>query len=222
MTKSKLIVWPLLFVFAVAIAACSGESNDVATEQDDNTSAAEVLGEIEASPDITSTTNAETTTSEAPEDPTTTTAATTTAPPPTTAATTTTTAQPTTTAQTSTTSQTSTTEAATTTTTVAATATEAPTTTAEAPATTEAATTTESTTTAAAPPVDGGAIYAQRCAGCHGGNGAGVRGPNIQTFDDRGAGIARVTNGGNGMPSFSGTLSPEEIAAVVDFVINNL
>lgn len=233
MTNSKLTVRQLLIavVLAGVIAACSNGSTDLATGQDNSDPAAEVLGETK-DPSSTaaeskstealeeSTTTAKPSLGESSEAPTTTSATATTA-----ALTASTTEQPTTTQTTSTTTTaaptttSAPTTAAPTTTTTASTA--APATTTEAPTTTAATTTTESTTTEA-PPINGGAIFASNCARCHGAGGEGGRGPNLQSYADTGAGVAKVTNGGGGMPSFSGTLSPEEITAVVNFVINNL
>jgi mono/diheme cytochrome c family protein len=76
---------------------------------------------------------------------------------------------------------------------------------------------------AAAGGVDGAAIFGQRCAGCHGGDGSGGIGPRlaggrvVANFPDPQDQIAVVTNGRGGMPAFGERLSPEEIAAVVDY-----
>jgi mono/diheme cytochrome c family protein len=76
---------------------------------------------------------------------------------------------------------------------------------------------------AAAGGVDGAAIFGQRCAGCHGGDGSGGIGPRlaggrvVADFPDQQQQIAFVTNGQDGMPAFGERLSPEEIAAVVDY-----
>ena len=75
---------------------------------------------------------------------------------------------------------------------------------------------------AAAGGVDGAAIFGQRCAGCHGGDGSGGIGPRlaggrvVADFPDPQDQIAVVTNGRGGMPAFGERLSPEEIAAVVE------
>ncbi|MCE9620814.1 MAG: cytochrome c [Actinomycetia bacterium] len=70
--------------------------------------------------------------------------------------------------------------------------------------------------------IDGGAIYGNRCAGCHGGDGSGGIGPRlagkvVTRFPDPAAQIAVVRDGRRGMPSFATRLSPEEIAAVVEY-----
>jgi mono/diheme cytochrome c family protein len=81
----------------------------------------------------------------------------------------------------------------------------------------------EAEAVAAAGGVDGGAIFGQRCAGCHGGDGSGGIGPRlaggrvVADFPDPQDQIAVVTNGRGGMPKFDERLSPEEIAAVVDY-----
>ncbi len=76
---------------------------------------------------------------------------------------------------------------------------------------------------AAAGGVDGAAIFDQRCAGCHGGDGSGGIGPRlaggrvVADFPDPQQQITFVTNGQGGMPAFGTRLSPDEIAAVVDY-----
>ena len=76
---------------------------------------------------------------------------------------------------------------------------------------------------AAAGGVDGAAVFGQRCAGCHGGDGSGGIGPRlaggrvVANFPDPQEQIAVVTNGRGGMPAFGERLTPEEIAAVVDY-----
>jgi mono/diheme cytochrome c family protein len=75
----------------------------------------------------------------------------------------------------------------------------------------------------AAAGADGAAVFGQRCAGCHGGDGSGGIGPRlaggrvVANFPDPQEQIAVVTNGRGGMPAFGERLSPEEIAAVVDY-----
>ncbi len=76
---------------------------------------------------------------------------------------------------------------------------------------------------AAAGGVDGAALFGQRCAGCHGGDGSGGIGPRlaagrvVANYPDPQDQIAVVTNGRGGMPAFAERLSPEEIAAVVAY-----
>ena len=83
---------------------------------------------------------------------------------------------------------------------------------------------------AAAPAgADGAAIYAQRCATCHGDDGGGGIGPAladgrmVERFPDAADQIAIVTRGRGQMPSFSERgLTAEEIAAVVEFTRTSL
>ena len=76
---------------------------------------------------------------------------------------------------------------------------------------------------AAAGGVDGAAVFGQRCAGCHGGDGSGGIGPRLAAgrvlanFPDPQDQIAVVTDGRGGMPAFAERLTPDEIAAVVDY-----
>ena len=78
------------------------------------------------------------------------------------------------------------------------------------------------TAVAAAAGIDGAALFGQRCASCHGGDGSGGIGPRlaggraIAQFPDPQDQIAVVTNGRGGMPGFAGRLTDEEIAAIVD------
>jgi mono/diheme cytochrome c family protein len=69
---------------------------------------------------------------------------------------------------------------------------------------------------------DGAAIFAQRCASCHGDDGGGGSGPNLQDNDNADGVADVVTNGRGGMPSFEGRLSEEEIQAVATFVAEEL
>jgi mono/diheme cytochrome c family protein len=76
---------------------------------------------------------------------------------------------------------------------------------------------------AAAGGVDGAAIFGQRCAGCHGGDGSGGIGPRLAggrvsvDFPEPQDQIAVVSNGRGGMPAFGERLEPEEVAAVVEY-----
>jgi mono/diheme cytochrome c family protein len=94
-------------------------------------------------------------------------------------------------------------------------------------------------TSAASDPVTAGAaIFAERCASCHGATGGGGVGPQLsdglvlETFADPADQIAWVSGGSEafleagvygdpekpvegGMPAFGGTLTPEELVAVV-------
>ena len=67
----------------------------------------------------------------------------------------------------------------------------------------------------------GATVYRQRCASCHGGSGEGATGPSMVDVDDRltrDEHITVVREGRNGkMPAWEGTLTDEEIEAVVDY-----
>jgi mono/diheme cytochrome c family protein len=68
----------------------------------------------------------------------------------------------------------------------------------------------------------GEAIFATRCASCHGTDGGGGFGPALagvvtDRFPDAADEIVVVTNGQGAMPSFADSLTPEQIAAVVDY-----
>lgn len=209
-----------LLAFATIAAACSADSGELATDTAIEP-AVEVLGEAELSEDNTITTTSTSTSSTT----TSTTASSTTDAPATTATsaapessttdapeTASTSTPPTSTAPTTTVALTSTTQPPTTT---------ASTTTTEATTTTTETTTTTSTT--AAPPLpNSGALFASNCARCHGATGEGGRGPNLQSLTNVNIAVAAVNNGPGGMPSFSGRLSPDEIAAVANFVVNGL
>jgi alcohol dehydrogenase (cytochrome c) len=74
----------------------------------------------------------------------------------------------------------------------------------------------------AAAVVDGAQIFSDDCSVCHGADGTGGNGgPDLTTIPsarDVRAVERQVANGGNGMPAFRDTLSPEEIRAVSVFV----
>jgi mono/diheme cytochrome c family protein len=70
----------------------------------------------------------------------------------------------------------------------------------------------------------GAAIYADKCAVCHGAGGEGGRGPQlsdgavVEAFPDAEDEITVVTRGrAGGMPSFDGRLSAGEIRQVVEY-----
>lgn len=71
--------------------------------------------------------------------------------------------------------------------------------------------------------IDGSVIFADNCAGCHGGDGSGGIGPRlaggrvVERYPDPADQIALVTNGRDGMPAWGDYLTPEEIAAVVEY-----
>jgi mono/diheme cytochrome c family protein len=70
--------------------------------------------------------------------------------------------------------------------------------------------------------VDGAAVFAGNCSGCHGSDGSGGQGPNITTQTDAQHVADRVQNGGTSMPSFGSSLSDEQIGAVADYVTTQL
>jgi mono/diheme cytochrome c family protein len=71
-------------------------------------------------------------------------------------------------------------------------------------------------------PVDGREIFLANCGTCHVLADAGTNGtvgPNLdQSRPSRDLAVDRVTNGMGAMPSFEGTLSPEQIQAVAEYV----
>ena len=75
---------------------------------------------------------------------------------------------------------------------------------------------------------DGAAIFDDRCAMCHGSDGGGGVGPAladgrvVDRFPDVADQIAVVTTGRGEMPKFGDRLTPEEIAAVVEFTRTSL
>lgn len=72
---------------------------------------------------------------------------------------------------------------------------------------------------------DGEQVFAANCATCHtlsAAGAAGAVGPNLDEAMPSEATVkSMVTNGGSGMPSFQGTLEPNEIDAVARYVSTN-
>jgi mono/diheme cytochrome c family protein len=73
----------------------------------------------------------------------------------------------------------------------------------------------------------GQAIFATRCASCHARDGSGGFGPALagvvaDRFPDPAAQIAVVSEGRGSMPSFASSLTPEQIAAVVEYTRTGL
>ena len=73
----------------------------------------------------------------------------------------------------------------------------------------------------------GAAIFATRCASCHGADGGGGFGPTLagvvtSRFPNPADQEAVVANGRGAMPSFAGSLTPEQIAAVVEYTRTGL
>jgi mono/diheme cytochrome c family protein len=77
----------------------------------------------------------------------------------------------------------------------------------------------------AAPTVDGKAVFADTCGGCHTLSAAGTSGttgPNLDDVSlDAGTIEGIVRDGRGGMPAFGGQLSDDEVAAVAAFVAGN-
>jgi mono/diheme cytochrome c family protein len=71
-------------------------------------------------------------------------------------------------------------------------------------------------------PVDGEAIFTDNCATCHtlaAAGATGIIGPNLdESRPSQDLAVDRVTNGQGAMPAFEGTLSPEQIQAVAEYV----
>ncbi len=67
-------------------------------------------------------------------------------------------------------------------------------------------------------PANGAIVYADTCAGCHGADGSGGSGPNLQGEDEREEIIEVVLYGEEDMPGYDGDLTDQEIADVADYV----
>jgi len=90
---------------------------------------------------------------------------------------------------------------------------------------TGSATTTGAATTTVASAVDGKQIFISNCGSCHRLGAAGTTGsvgPNLDQLKPNVATVEQqVRNGGGGMPSFEGSLSSAQIAAVANYVAQN-
>jgi quinohemoprotein ethanol dehydrogenase len=80
--------------------------------------------------------------------------------------------------------------------------------------------------TGALDPEAGKEVFAENCSTCHGADGLGGNGgPDLTTMpkakEQKGA-EEQVTNGGGGMPAFSGSLSEEEIKNVAAYVVEDI
>ena len=85
----------------------------------------------------------------------------------------------------------------------------------------------EATPIPAAAADSGEAIFATRCARCHGTDGGGGFGPALagvvtDRFPDAADEVVVVTNGSGAMPSFADSLTPEQIEAVVEYTRTQL
>jgi mono/diheme cytochrome c family protein len=73
----------------------------------------------------------------------------------------------------------------------------------------------------------GETLFATRCSSCHAPDGSGGFGPPLagvvtERFPDPAAEVAVVADGLGSMPSFSDSLTPEQIEAVVEFTRTGL
>jgi mono/diheme cytochrome c family protein len=74
----------------------------------------------------------------------------------------------------------------------------------------------------------GAQIFQANCASCHGADGGGGIGPElangavVRAFPDEAKQVAVVTNGRDGMPSFDGDLTGDEIQQVVEYTRTDL
>jgi mono/diheme cytochrome c family protein len=75
---------------------------------------------------------------------------------------------------------------------------------------------------------EGATLYSTRCASCHGEDGGGSFGPALGAgvavgrFPDAADQIAVVSDGRGSMPAFADTLTPEQVAAVVEYTRTGL
>lgn len=80
-----------------------------------------------------------------------------------------------------------------------------------------------SETSGGTPAPDGAAVFANRCASCHGSDGGGGLGPQLsggraaQRFPNIADQIGVIANGRGGMPAFGTRLSEAEIKAVTEY-----
>jgi mono/diheme cytochrome c family protein len=88
------------------------------------------------------------------------------------------------------------------------------------------ATPTPAAPTAAGDATAGKTVFANNCSGCHGLTGTGGNGgpdltarPGAKSYTRV---IAQVTNGGNGMPPFKGTLTQKQIRDVATYVVKDI
>jgi cytochrome c oxidase cbb3-type subunit 3 len=72
---------------------------------------------------------------------------------------------------------------------------------------------------------DGQTLFARHCAGCHGAEGKGAFGPDLSgdyAYGKTNMAVQESIASGrpNNMPAFEGKLTPEEIEAVVDYILS--
>jgi mono/diheme cytochrome c family protein len=87
---------------------------------------------------------------------------------------------------------------------------------------TDTATPTGSETSPAAGAADAAVVYADNCAGCHGPDGSGGSARAIAGEDNVDRIREQVREGGDGMPSFSDTLTADQIDALAQYVAAGL
>ncbi|SDJ69420.1 c-type cytochrome [Sediminibacillus albus] len=83
----------------------------------------------------------------------------------------------------------------------------------------------ESETAESGDPSNGESVFENNCLSCHGEQGAGASGPNLQesgVAEDQSQVEEMVRSGGNGMPSFEGDLSDAEIADVTAYITEEI
>jgi quinohemoprotein ethanol dehydrogenase len=85
----------------------------------------------------------------------------------------------------------------------------------------------EGAETAMAPDAEAGKeVFSEECSVCHGATGHGGNGgPDLRTMpkaQEQATAEEQVTNGGGGMPAFSGQLSEEQIANVAAYVVEDI
>jgi mono/diheme cytochrome c family protein len=77
-------------------------------------------------------------------------------------------------------------------------------------------------------PSTGAEIFAANCAGCHGADGGGGVGPQLNdgavvaAYPDPADEAMVISDGMGAMPAFAGELTPDQIAAVVDYTRSGL
>lgn len=79
--------------------------------------------------------------------------------------------------------------------------------------------------TAAGDVENGKKVFENNCLSCHGAEGAGGSGPNLQKSDvteDREATLKKIKNGGGGMPAFGDMLSEQEIQDVTEYLVKKI
>jgi cytochrome c551 len=70
--------------------------------------------------------------------------------------------------------------------------------------------------------IDGAALYAQNCAGCHKADGSGGFGPDLRGETDVAEVTAHVRDGGSRMPAFGDKLTAAQIQALAEYVTSEL